>query len=560
MKQLTYLLTSCVLYLISTHPSVAVAAPDTIFISNNVITMADAPKAKRLAVAVTGERIVAVAPRADIERSEETKVIDLGDRALLPGFIDAHGHASFLALSTQIANVASPPVGPSENIADLQAELRKYIKERELQPGEWVIGLGYDDSLLAEQRHPTRDDLDAVSDEHPIYLVHVSGHLAAVNSRALARAGITSESPDPLGGLIRRRPNSLEPNGVLEESAQYPLRRYMNAPVKDPVASVTAAMETYARNGITTIQDGAASADTVALFKAADAAGKVSLDVIIYPTGQSEPQATAERFEFGQYEGRVKVGGVKLMLDGSPQGKTAYMTKPYLKPPQGQKMGYRGYPSIPQPQANALVEHFARAEVPIIAHANGDAAADMLITAVEEANIDYDHRTVMIHAQTVREDQLTDMKRLGMIPSYFAAHSFYWGDWHRDSVFGPDRALRISPTASTVARGMVFTVHNDSPIVPPDVMRLLWATTNRITRSGKVLGENQRISLYDALKAVTVYAAHQHFEEADKGTIEVGKLADFVVLSENPLTVPTIDLLDVSVVATYSRGKEVFRL
>jgi predicted amidohydrolase YtcJ len=198
------------------------------------------------------------------------------------------------------------------------------------------------------------------------------------------------------------------------------------------------------------------------------------------------------------------------------------------------------------------------ASIPVIAHANGDAAADMLIQAVREAQQGQDHRTVMIHAQTVREDQLTDMKTLAMIPSYFAAHSFYWGDWHRDSVFGVERAQRISPTATTLARGMWFTVHNDSPVVPPDMMRLLWATTNRITRSGKVLGANQRISTIDALRAVTYNAAYQHFEEQIKGSLEVGKQADFVVLSTNPLLIPSTDLLSVKINATFARGKQVY--
>jgi predicted amidohydrolase YtcJ len=195
----------------------------------------------------------------------------------------------------------------------------------------------------------------------------------------------------------------------------------------------------------------------------------------------------------------------------------------------------------------------------MLAHANGDAAADMLINAVRAAGFNSDHRTVMIHAQTVREDQLTDMKTLGMIPSFFSAHSFYWGDWHRDSVFGTERALRISPTASTVARNMVFTLHNDAPIVPPDMIRLLWATTNRITRSGKVLGANQRISTYDALRGMTSHAAYQHFEEADKGTIEIGKLADLVVLSEDPLSTPKAELMRLRIEATYSRGSPVFQ-
>jgi predicted amidohydrolase YtcJ len=185
----------------------------------------------------------------------------------------------------------------------------------------------------------------------------------------------------------------------------------------------------------------------------------------------------------------------------------------------------------------------------------------MLIDALELASETTplgDHRSVMIHAQTVREDQLDRMQQLGIIPSYFSAHTFFWGDWHRDSVLGVERASRISPTASTLRRGMPFTVHNDAPIVPPDMIRLLWATVNRITRSGETLGASQRISPLEAIRAVTANAAYQHFEEHTKGSLTPGKQADLVILSENPVTVLPETILEISIVETISRGKTVY--
>ncbi len=543
-------------------PEAANSEAEMIFFSDNVISMSsERPEtAAPLAVAVNGDVIswIGSHEQAATKIGPTTKVFRLGSSALLPGFIDAHGHASYTAAATQLANLASPPVGPVVDIRTLQTTLKQYIDDRDPKAGEWVVGLGYDDSLLAENRHPDRDDLDAISTDHPILLIHVSGHLVATNSRALARGGISFESKDPPGGIIRRRPGTSEPNGVLEESAAYPIRRYMNEPIKDPLASVGQAMRVYAENGITTVQDGAASPEVVRLLRAAGQAGLIDLDVQVYALGQINEPGVRQAYEFGKYQHRVRVNGVKLMLDGSPQGKTAYMTQPYLVPPHGQNSDYRGYPAIPQARVDELIAFYLEQKIPIIAHANGDAAADMLIDAVRDARPAYDHRTVMIHAQTVREDQLTLMKRLGMIPSYFAAHSFYWGDWHRDSVFGTERASRISPTASTVGRNMVFTIHNDAPIVPPDMLRLLWATTNRLTRTGKVLGGDQRISTYDALLAVTRHAAHQHFEETRKGSIEVGKIADLVVLDQDPLAVPSKNLMDLAVEMTISRGTIVF--
>ena len=535
-----------------------ISEADLILSSNNVILMTGDKEAQPLSIAINSKKIVWIGSHEDATKIQGTK-INFGHQAILPGFIDAHGHASYLAFATQVANIASPPVGKIKTIKDLQIELKKFIKDSNLQPGQWLMGLGYDDSLLAEQRHPTKEDLDQVSTEHPIYLIHVSAHLGAANSMGLALANINSDTPDPSGGKIRRYENSSEPNGVFEETAAYPVQQLAMSAYKDPIGSVKKAMEIYASHGITTAQDGASSPETIGLMQAADAQGMINLDVISYPVGQNGLDKTLETINFGSYEGRIKVGGIKLILDGSPQGKTAYLTEPYYKPPHSESESYKGYPLIPQKEVSKWVSEYADLNIPIIAHANGDAAADMLITAVKNAEIKTDHRTIMIHAQTVREDQLDQMKELKIIPSYFSTHTFYWGDWHRDSVFGEDRAMRISPTRSTLNRKMPFTVHNDAPVVPPDMIRLLWSTTNRMTRSGKVLGEEQKISTYSALEAMTINAAYQHFEDGIKGTIEVGKLADLVVLSEDPLSMPADELLKLKVMATYSHGKEIFK-
>ena len=547
----------CLLLISSCSSDQKINEADLILTSNKVILMTGNKQAQPLSIAVKNKEITWIGSHKNAKRIQG-KHIDFGNQAILPGFIDAHGHASYLAFATQVANIASPPVGKINTIKELQANLKKYIKDSNLQPGEWLMGLGYDDSLIAEQRHPTKDDLDEVSTEHPIYLIHVSAHLGAANSLGMSLANIDSKTQDPSGGKIRRYENSSEPNGVFEETAAYPLQQLAMSAYKDPIGSVKKAMEIYAKNGITTAQDGASSPETISLMQAADAQGMINLDIISYPIGQNGLDKDLDSINFGNYEGRLKIGGIKLILDGSPQGKTAYLTEPYYKPPHSETESYKGYPLIPQSEVSKWVKHYADLNIPIMAHANGDAAADMLIEAVKKAEITSDHRTIMIHAQTVREDQLDQMKELKIIPSYFSTHTFYWGDWHRDSVFGEDRAIRISPTKSTIKRKMPFTVHNDAPVVPPDMIRLLWSTTNRKTRSGKVLGEEQKISTYSALEAMTINAAYQHFEDDIKGTIEVGKQADLVVLSQDPLSIDTKDILEIEVVATFSRGQEVF--
>ncbi len=423
--------------------------------------------------------------------------------------------------------------------------------------------MGYDDSLIEEQRHPDRSDLDAISRDHPIALIHVSGHLTTVNSMALDLSGITAETPDPPGGAIRRQPGTNEPNGILEETATAPLRHiYYGGGDATTGADLRKALAMYAENGVTTVQDGGASWEIHEMVKEASIAGDVNLDVVLYPVGMDPTFSVPDGVPLGEYQDRVKVGGIKLLLDGSPQGKTAYLSEPYEVPPHGQRDDYRGYPMIPQAMTDERVAHFIGRGIPMLVHCNGDAAAEMLLDALDKAGETMDlgdHRTVMIHAQTVREDQLDRMAELGVVPSYFSAHTFYWGDWHRDSVLGVERASRISPTRTTLERGMPFTVHNDAPVVPPDMMRLLWATVNRITRSGQTLGEAQRISALEAIRAVTVHAAYQNFEEDLKGTLTPGKQADLVILSANPVTVNPEQILDIEVVETISRGVTVYQ-
>ncbi len=537
---------------------------DHVFIGRHIITMEpDYEQSRRgrpSALAIRGEEIVWLGSRRQAKSliGDGTRVHELGNRALLPGFIDAHGHVSFLGATLAWANLAPPPVGPVTDFETLTATLRAYIDTHQVPAGSWVIGFGYDDSLLTERDHPDRRVLDGVSTSHPIALVHVSGHLMAANTLGLSKAGIDSETPDPPGGHIRRDPGTDEPTGVLEETATYPLQAQLLQPRGNPLDDLVNGLAAYAARGVTTVQEGHAQPAGVQMLQAAAEAGLLNVDVVVYPGVRSDDLTVVDGMPFGRYLNRLKIGGVKMMLDGSPQGKTAYLTRPYHVPPPGQSADYRGYPTYGDNHVNAMFAAFLRARIPILAHANGDAAADQLIEAVSLAAPTTDHRTVMIHAQTVREDQLDRMQPLGIIPSFFSAHVFFWGDWHRDSVLGPERGSRISPTRSAWDRQMPFTLHNDAPVVPPDVIRLIWATTNRTTRSGQVLGPDQRLTTFEALSAVTRMAAYQNFEEDEKGTLAAGKLADLVILSRDPLRMDPEDLLSLEVSETWSRGRQVY--
>ena len=545
---------------------VAVDYADVIFVGEHIITM-DAGEPAASGVAVRGERIAQVGDRDTVmdRAGPDTRVIELGDRALLPGFIDSHGHFSFTARLIEFANLSSPPVGTATNIDDINRLLAQHIADRQIPKGEWVMGYGYDDSLLAENRHPTRDDLDKVSTDHPIVLMHVSGHLAAANSAALAATEIGAGTADPPGGVIRRRPGSREPNGVLEESAASVLVFGRLGQIGDGqfLALARRATAYYASFGITTVQDGAASPQDIAALRAAAEKQPFAIDIAAYPFATALPEEAFGSFvQDGRYSGGFRVAGVKFSLDGSPQGRTAWLTEPYTERPPGAADDYVAYPTIEPAYYKARVAQLIGRDVPVLVHANGDAAIDLMIEGVAEALTDDplpDHRSVIIHAQLMREDQVNRAAELGIVPSYFSAHTFFWGDWHRRS-FGERRAENISPTGWALHKGVHFTVHNDAPVVPPDMMRLLWATVNRETRSGHVIGPHQRLNVTQALHAITLGGAYQLFEEDNKGSITAGKQADLVILDANPLSLDPGRLKDMKVVETFSRGQSVFRL
>ncbi|MBC7519612.1 MAG: amidohydrolase family protein, partial [Sandarakinorhabdus sp.] len=242
--------------------------------------------------------------------------------------------------------------------------------------------------------------------------------------------------------------------------------------------------------------------------------------------------------------------------------KTAWFTKPYFHVPHGQSPTYNGYPSFPKTgEAAGWVDTAYKNNWQLLVHANGDAAIDELIATVaaaQKAHPGTDRRTVMIHGQYLRPDQIAPLKALGIFPALFPMHTFYWGDWHRESVAGPDRAEFISPTGSVLKAGMKFSIHHDAPVTFPNSMRVYDSAVNRTTRSGHVLGPDQRISPMVALKAMTIWPAYQHFEESTKGSITIGKVADLVVLGANPLTVPRTTIKDIKVMETVKGGKTVY--
>jgi predicted amidohydrolase YtcJ len=385
-----------------------------------------------------------------------------------------------------------------------------------------------------------------------------------MNSKALEMVGIKASSKDPVGGAIRRKEGDQEPNGVLEESAFFgPFFGLLSKLSPEANKALFAAgVSLYKSFGYTTAQEGRASSGAVATMAAVAKSGALDIDVVAYPDIAAAAESIKAPWLSRSYTRHFRVGGAKITLDGSPQGKTAWLTQPYFKAPGGQKPDYRGYAQFTDEQVQGYVDQAFKNGWQLLAHVNGDAAIDQYLKAVRAAEQKFgmaDRRPVAIHGQTTREDQMQAFKELGIIPSLFPMHTFYWGDWHRDSVLGPERATHISPSGWALKRGMIFTSHHDAPVAMPDSLRVISATVNRVTRSGQVLGPEHRTTPLVALKAHTLWSAYQHFEEKTKGSIEVGKLADFVLLDQNPLTVDPLKIADIKVVETIKQGKTVYR-
>jgi predicted amidohydrolase YtcJ len=602
-------------------------APATLYSGGPILTMAGPTPRYAEALVERGGRIVYVGPVAGAIRAAGAgaKRVNLAGRALLPGFIDAHGHLPDYVATWGRPDLSPPPVGTTRRIADIQATVREWLASHPAPAGQLQFFLGYDDSLLEERRHPTRADLDAVSATVPILLIHASGHLVVANSAALALVKISKATPDPAGGLIQRDPATGEPNGVLEETAGLPFMAIIPQPdLAEKLHRLDAVQTWWASYGITTAQDGLSNPANLALLREAGRQGRLKLDVVSYPfyrvlgeLGSLDQRAKSARIhtpgsdlrntvphsaavgpaavpisslvsnagrefatgaqtatpppadgspagklEVGIYRNHLKIGGIKLTGDGSPQGKTAYMSEPYSSPPPGQKADYRAYAVMNQKEVSDWVAFGYRNNIQIITHTNGDAALDQFLVAVQQARTTYgskDLRPVAIHAQLARHDQVDRMKALGIVPSFFTAHTFFWGDWHRQS-FGEQRAAGISPTGYATRQGLIFTNHNDPPVVPPDMLRLTQSAVVRTTRSGFVLGPAERVTPYVALKAITDWAAYQYFEEKSKGTLEPGKLADLVILDRDPLRVDPGSISSIKVVETIKEGRPIFRL
>ena len=540
----------------------------SLYFGGDILTMVEDSPGYVDAVLVKNATIVFTGSKAEADKmaGSNCELINLHGQTMLPGFIDAHSHVFAVGLQASVPNLLPPPDGTASSVSELVTLLQNSRTDTFYQPFVQktgaIVGFGYDDAEL--DRYPTAADLDLVSTELPILIIHTSGHLSVVNSKALEILGINSNTPDPSGGVIRRIAGTQQPDGVLEETAHFIALGNMlgKMDLNLQLAMFEKGQQLYASYGYTTAQEGRASADSVAMMSMAAEQYKLLLDVVAYPDIVSGSAAMASPYYQNAYRNKFRIGGAKLTLDGSPQGKTAWLSHPYHIPPAGQDEHYAGYSVFDDDKVRSYVDKAYSNNWQLLVHANGDAAIDQMLDIFAEANAKYgaaDRRNVLIHGQTLRADQINKLKALVVFPSLFPMHTFYWGGWHTKSVLGEQRAQFISPTKAVRDAGLMFTSHHDAPVALPSSLRVLHATVNRVTRTGKILGADQRVDPYTALKAMTHWAAYQHFEEQRKGMIKAGMQADFVVIDENPLKIDPMQLTDLIITKTISANKVVFR-
>ncbi len=560
-----------------------------LFVNGQILTM-DVSRPRAEALLIMGSTIIAVGERRALEARAPayTRVIDLQGQTLLPGFIDAHSHFPSPGLAHVGLDLSPPPVGTINMLDSLLERVKSAGNESE--PGSWIIGFNYDNAALDSERHPTRTELDRAAPGHPVYLWHRSGHMGVGNSMALQALGYvdgTASAPAAEEVNVGRDAEG-RLTGLLQEGAAPELGHLLRQlPLRKLLDAFLLARDEYLAAGVTTLQNGYADRLSMQILLWAQRLGVLPQRAVVWPahdkleqtrvnimpdieadadTGRSSASRRLSRAIDWSLQNSTwyHVGAIKLIADGSPQGRTAWLTEPYKLLPGDTEAAtttaYRGHPAMPEAEFRAWVERYHAAGLQLAMHGNGDASIDLIIDALMTANEHYprkDARHIVVHAQTIRSDQLQTLAKLSATVSFFPAHTFFWGDWYRERLLGEVRSASISPLATADQFGVRYSIHSDAPVTPMQPMAMLWSATQRKTLSGVALGKTLVVSRERALRAMTIDAAWQNHLETDRGSLEAGKLADIIVLSGDPLQVDDVRKLQVQRV--WVGGRQVYR-
>ncbi len=491
----------------------------------------------------------------------DATVVDLQGATVMPGFVDGHSHFPSGGIASVAVDLSPPPAG---DVTTLETLLEKIeLAAKDTDSDDWVLGYNYDNTVYNTGAHPTREQLDAVAPNRAVYLWHNSGHMGVANSVALSR--LSKNNPrhwEGRAGVIRDHSTG-KLTGLLQERAAPQLSYFIKQLSPSALYRIfTTARDRYLAAGVTTVQNGYADQLSVRMLRVAQWLRVLPQRVVVWPTfkeahlkkiEQNKAQAWGT-VNNGDHAPEFQKGAVKIIVDGSPQGMTAYLSRRYFKH-ENRKADFRGIALLTHHELLSIVEKYHRAGFQLAMHGNGDAAIELIIDAVARAQSEHhrpDARHILVHAQTIREDQINRMAGLSLYPSFFITHTYYWGDWHRTRSLGPKRAEHISPLGWADKANLSYTLHTDAPVTPIRPFELVWSAITRQTVSGHVLGRDQRTSRLSALRAVTINAAWQNHMDKVVGSLEPGKFADFIVLSDNPLS--AADPRSILVESTFING------
>ena len=538
-----------------------------LIIQNAVVLTLDADNKRAGSVAVHEGKIVGVwkeptVPESDITNTSNTQIIDAKGATLIPGFVDTHNHIYGYSQALSFVNCSTPL---NKSISDVLQRLQDKAKQTPIN--NWVKGQGYDDTALLEKRHITREELDLAVPDHPVSIMHISGHLSVVNSAALEMAGIDETITDPPDGYFGRNAEG-RLNGLLFEKTaiSYITKVLPMQSEEEMLEAMAVATNHYLAEGITT--------NTEAVLGMSGNLQK-ELNVFINAANQlANPLRSrlmlihTELKDNGMYAGRtadeidqawsdatngmVRLDSAKLFQDGSLQALTGALREAYYS-----DLSVYGDLFEEQDAFNNEILNLHNRGFRIAVHGNGDKAIGSIIDAYEhalETSPKTDHHHRIEHVQTAKTEDIEKMATLNIAGSFFINHVYYWGERHRDLFLGPERAERISPLADAVNNDLLFTLHSDCPVTPISPLFSIWAAVNRITDKGNILGPEQRIDVVTALKSMTIYGAELNFDAHRTGSIEKGKLADFALLDKDPTTIDPMKIKDINVLSTIISG------
>jgi len=534
---------------------------DLLLLNGKVITV-DPDFSVAEAVAVKDGRITAVGSSAEMAElvGAGTEVIDLGGRTVLPGLIDSHLHMLGTGLAMSMIDCRTPPM---RSIADIVAAVGERAKA---DPGEWIQGRGWDQAKLSDHRNPTRWDLDEAAPDNPVYLTRTCGHVAVVNSRALELAGITRDTPQPVGGTIVKDETG-EPTGLLlERPAFWLVLKHVPPPDLDrKVEAIKLVSRAFNEAGLTSVIEPGIAAEDMRAYQRALREGGLTVRVSMMLRGVEGDEPLEESLrrmrEFplttGFGDEMIRFLGLKLLIDGGIGGHTALLREPY----EGEPDNY-GILTMSEEKLQRLVDAANLQGMMVGVHCAGGGAMDIVLRVFEETDRKRPirgRRFTIIHAYQPSEENFDQCRRLGVVVASQPSFLYYLGDSFYENV-GPSRSKWVKPHRAWMDHGIVVAAGTDSPVTPYPPFVSLWAAIARRTEvRGIQMGADQRVTREEAIRMYTINGAYLSFEEDVKGTVEPGKVADLVVIDRDILTCPEDEIKETRVLRTILGGKTVYK-